>query len=695
MLNAKLLFESSPWFIFVCCLVGAIYAFVLYQKEGPWSPKTNKILAGLRFLLASILCFLLLGPFLRQIKNTVEKPAIVFALDNSSSISSMVDSQQINQVLQRIEGIKQKVTAQNYASSYQSLSNKDPELSVESIVFEHPSTDLDGLLKNLQADYEGRKLAGVVLLSDGIYNQGVSPTFSPYNFPIYTVGLGDTIPKADVNVNAIYYNKIAYEGNRFPILAEITSNGFNGKTVNIKVNQGGETLTSNQITFNEDNTLNEIELLVPANNQGLQHYRVIVEPIEGEFTIENNHQDAYIDIIEGKEKILIVAKSPHPDIKMIKNAISKNENYEVSVHIPGMTLFEGKDKYDLVIFHQIPDLSKTAQKLMEDFLAEGVATWFIAGSATDLDYLNRINGVLEVEKRGRQTDRVTPIFNPDYQRFIYADDNKAKVNEYPPMIVPYGNIRLNANSQIVLFQRVGSINTGKPLLAINNDESKKRAILLGEGLWQWQLMEYANHESHNAFDDLITKMVQYLSSKEDKRKFKVYPINNELYDTETVVFENEIYNNIYERIYNHEIKLVITDESGATQNFSYNISQNNSKYRVTGLTQGIYKYIATANVDGKNETSAGEFTVKALQIEELNLTANHQLLRALSIQNGGKFYKTNELDELGEDLAGQDVQGLIRTSEAYLPIINLPWIFFLILIIVSVEWFTRKYNGGY
>ncbi len=695
MLNAKLLFESSPWFILLCCLVGAIYAFLLYQKAGPWDNKTNKFLAALRFVLASVLCFLLLGPFLRQIKNSVEKPAIVFAFDNSSSISTMVDSQQIGQIKERVEEIKERIIAKNYASYYQSLSSKDPDLEVESIVFEHPSTDLDALLKNLQADYEGRKLAGVVLLSDGIYNQGVSPTFSPYNFPIYTVGLGDTIPKADVNVNAIYYNKIAYEGNRFPILAEITSNGFKGKSVTVTVNQNGQELTSKQITLNDNSTLDEVELLVPANNQGLQHYRVNAVPIEGEFTKENNYRDAYIDIIEGKEKILIVARSPHPDVKMIKNAISNNENYEVYVHIPGMTILDDKEKFDLVIFHQIPDLSRTAQKLMEDFLAEGVATWFIAGSATNLDYLNRINGVLEVEKRGRQTDRVTPIFNPDYQRFLYADENKSKVNEYPPMVVPYGDISLSPNSQIVLYQRVGSINTGKPLMAINNENSKKRAILLGEGLWQWQLMEYANHESHLAFDDLITKMVQYLSSKEDKRKFKVYPINNEIFDTETVVFENEIYNNIYERIYNHEINLVITDESGTSQKFSYNTSQNNSKYRVTGLQQGIYKYVATANVDGKNETSAGEFTVKALQIEELNLTANHQLLRALSIQNGGKFFKSTELDALTEELEEQEVQGLIRTSEAYLPIINLPWIFLLIMVIVSIEWFTRKFNGGY
>lgn len=692
--NAKLLFEYSPWFILLCLFIGACYALILYQKEGPWSKKINRVLAVLRFSLASLLCFLLLGPFLRQINNIIEKPSIVFAIDNSASIKAMVDSSQIDNILAEIDVIRQGVEKQNYAAKYQSLASKTQGLNVNELNFDHPSTDLDGLLKNLQADYEGKTLAGVVLLSDGIYNQGVSPTFSTYNFPIYSVGIGDTIPKADININAIYYNKIAYQGNKFPILAEVTSNGLRGKQIDVSVTQNGKILTSKKITLKDDNTLDEIELLVEANKQGLQHYEVKVAKIEGEFTTKNNRQDAYIDIIEGKEKVLIVARSPHPDIKMINNAISNNENYEVLLHIPGLTEFK-KEKYDLVIFHQIPDISGTAQKLMEDFLAEGVATWFIAGSATDFDYLSRINGVLDIEARGRQTDRVTPAFNPDYQRFLYSDENKAIVNEYPPIIVPYGDIVLNPNTQVVLHQRVGSINTGKPLLAINNEDDKKLAILLGEGLWQWRLMEYANHESHKAFDDLISKMVQYLSSKEDKRKFKVYPINNEVFDTESVVFENEIYNNIYERIFDHEINLIVTNEAGTKQQFSYNISQNNSKYRVTGLPQGIYKYLATTNLDSKQESSAGEFTVKALQIEELNLTANHRLLRALSIQNGGKFYKAGKLDDLARDLANQNVKGVIRTSEAYLPIINLTWVFFVLLTIASIEWFTRKFNGGY
>lgn len=694
MQQSKLLFEYSPWFIILCLTIGVLYAFLLYQKEGPWGKKINYALAALRFLLASILAFLLIGPFLRQISNTIEKPSYVFAIDNSASIKAMVDSADLKQIMVQISEMKNKLGSQNYASELRSFSSSEADRQESDLNFDHPSTDLDGLLKGIQADYEGRSVAGVILLSDGIYNQGVSPTFSPYKFPVYSIGVGDTIPKADININAIYYNKIAYQGNKFPVLTEIVSNGLEGETIEVKITQNGKTLTSESIILKGDNTLDEVELFVEAENNGLQHFQVTVSEIAGEFTTKNNRRDAFIDIIEGKEKVLLIGRAPHPDIKVIRNAITKNDNYEFVIHIPGFNAFK-KDKYDLVIFHQIPDVSNTAQRLMEDFLAEGVATWFIIGGQSNLDYFNRINGVLEIEASGWQTDRVTPSFNPDFQRFIYDGAYQSQINDFSPVLVPYGEVTVKPDAQVVLYQQVGNIVTKKPLLAIRNEDEKKMGVLTGEGFWQWRLQEFANNENHESFDDLISKVVQYLSSKEDKRKFKVYPINNEIYDTESVVFETEIYNNIYERVYNQEIDLTITGENNFRQKYTYNISPNSSRYTVTGLDQGIYKYYATTDLDGKKESSAGEFTVKALQIEDLNLTANHQLLRALSIQNGGKFYHPGELDALSNELTNQKVQGIIHSSEAYLPIINLPWVFLLLVTLVSIEWFTRKYNGGY
>ena len=89
----SLLFESPPWLIGVGILIGLAYAAILYyQTKVVWGKNTNYLLAGLRFLMVTQLTLLLFGPLIRQIKNTKESPSIIFAVDNSRSISEIEDS---------------------------------------------------------------------------------------------------------------------------------------------------------------------------------------------------------------------------------------------------------------------------------------------------------------------------------------------------------------------------------------------------------------------------------------------------------------------------------------------------------------------------------------------------------------------------------------------------------------------------
>ncbi len=692
MQKSQLLFEYSPWFILLCLVVGVAYAYFLYQKGGPWNKKVNQLLAAIRFLLASILCFLLLGPFLRQIKNTIEKPTYVFAIDNSTSILKATDSVVFQKILNQFEDISISLAEKKFNTEFRTFEGK--KKTTDGIVMNHSSTNLNSLLENIQTDYESKNLAGVILLSDGIYNQGVSPTFAPYNFPIRTLGIGDTIARPDVNINAIYYNKIAYQGNKFPVLVEVTSNRLAGKTVDIMVKQGGQILAKKTLALKNNNSFDEVELLIEANKKGLQHYTIQVSKVSGEFSAENNLRSAYVDVIEGKQKILLIAKAPHPDIKALQSVISNNENYQLDTHIPGINKHK-VDKYDLVILYQLPDKSNTAKKIIDNYLKKGTSTLFVYGNQTNERQFNTLNGVLNISTRSNQSDKVLPSFNTNFQKFLFEKENQNVINQYTPVYVPYSDFKLKPGAETILYQKIGSVKTEKPLLAIGDNKGVKSAVMLGEGFWQWRLQEYATHESHVVFNELFSKLIQYLSSKEDKRKFKVYPINNEIFDSEKVVFETEIYNDVYERIYGQEIKLTIIDEENKKHNYSYIISESNAKYEVSGLPEGIYKYTATAKVNGKSASSNGEFTVKKLQIEVINLTANHQLLKNVSIQSGGKFYTANELKVLQEDLTQLESKGIIHSSESYLSIINMSWLFFVLLFLVSIEWFTRKYNGGY
>jgi len=351
-------------------------------------------------------------------------------------------------------------------------------------------------------------------------------------------------------------------------------------------------------------------------------------------------------------------------------------------------------KYDLVIFHQLP-ASGSIQPIVNEYLEKAGAALFIVGSQTDLSALNINNEIINISSVNNDTDEVRAVYNSAFSGFQVEGDRQAVLEELLPLNVPFGRIELQNNPEVLLYQKVGSVETSKPLLVVGNVEERKTAVMLGEGLWQWRLQEFAKYDNTQAFDELLSKLTQYLSAREDKRRFRVYPEKDVFEDTEPVVFETEIYNEIYEEIFGYEISLQLTDEEGETRNYSYITSESNTRYRISNLPEGIYQYQASVDLEGARVASAGEFTVRSLQIETLNLTANHQLLRDLAANSGGQFFDRSEVEGMSAQLRTQEAKGKIYTSEAYLPIINLKWLFFVLLLLVSAEWGIRKYMGSY
>lgn len=699
MQNSKLLFELSPWFVLLCLILGAVYAIFLYQKKGPWSKRTNYLLAALRFLLASFLAILILEPLIEQIRNSFAPPTYVIAVDNSlSMMNTGTDSVKFSKLLEQVDELQQTLDEKNHEISFRSFNQKVSPDNLSEVSFDYQTTDLHQMLQSIRSDYEGRNLAGVILLSDGIYNKGISPEYSSYEFPIFTVGLGDTIPKNDVKIRTLLYNKVSYQGNKFPIVAEIEHNGFSNKSIGINVEKNGKIVQSKTISLEEN--IQEVEFIIDANTTGLQHYIVKTDTIEGEFTIENNTAHAYIDVVEGKEKILLAAASPHPDIKALLNALEKNPNYEVTLYIPGINELTApmlaSPDFNALILHQIPTTNNIPSgTIIKTLIERKIPTWYILGSQSDIIAFNNENNTLSIQQVPRETDQVTPYLSPNFSFFKLSEAFYEAIPEFTQISVPYGDYTLRGNTEVLFYHQIGRIISEKPLMVFGSNQNSKIAVLTGTGIWQWRLQEYAETGNSIGFDELISKTMQYLSSKEDKRRFKVYPIKNEFTDTEPVIFESEIYNELFEPIFDQSVALEITDEANVQVDYQFTTNPSNTRYRISGLPEGIYQYRAQTLLEGKNYSSEGEFSVEEIQIENQNLVADHRLLRKISSNSRGVFFLPENLDDLKDELLKKEAKSIIYTEEQYLPLVEVWWIFLLLLALISIEWFLRKYNGSY
>ena len=688
------LFQTSPWFIPLCLLAGGLYAFVLYQKNANWSKTQNLLMSTFRFLSVSLLCLLLLNFLIRQITQTVQKKTVVLAIDNSQSMN--VSGQKIlSDLAVNLNKLKEDLVEKEYNVAFSSL-NEETNQNLEGLKFDKKTTNLSSLLSGVKNAYEGENLTDVVLITDGIANQGISPASENFNFVVHTVGLGDTIPKKDLAVKSVYANKVAYLGNKFPVQADVSAFGFSGKSANVYLKQGGKILDKQNIVFKQNDEVKTVSFNTTATQIGVQHLVVEVDILGGEFSNRNNHQDVYVEVIDGKEKILLLALSPHPDIKALKSIIEKNENYELDIKIltenPNPNVLS--KSYDLLILHQLPDYFNSYANIFKPIIDKGTPTMFVLGNQSGTTYLNQLNQVMQINSQAGQSDKVTGTYNQAFKSLNFDAEKMQLINKLPQISVPFGEFKLLPNSEVLLYQKVGSVQTQKPLFVVNTG-AKKSAIFTGEGLWSWRLEEYQLTEKQEVVDDLVLKVLQFISAKDDKRKLRIYPINTEFLLGEKVVFETEIYNAIYEKLYNLPIKLEIKDEKGTTRNFSYSTTADNSKFEISSLPAGVYRYRASTTVLGKSEVSSGEFVIRDIQLENLNLTADFDVLRQLSAKTGGKFFKNNQFEEIKQTILNHKVPEKIDATEDLKEMINLRWIFFLILGLLTAEWVFRKYLGGY
>jgi hypothetical protein len=687
-----LIFEYSPLYIIVCIALGIGYAFILYRAKHAWSKKVNQGLFLLRAVLVALLAFLLIGPILKLTNNIFEKPTMVFLVDNSLSISETLDSLERQKIRELISKASKSIGGAGFEVVIRNLSAND-----EALIFNQPNSDLTGAIRSVTSDYEGKNLASIVLLSDGIYNSGASPLYSPLRIPINTIGLGDTTQRTDLVLKNLAFNKIAYQGNKYPLRAEVQSLGLANQEVKVSVFQTGK-LLAQQIKNSGNKSLLIFDFQLEANEKGLQQILVVVEPHSLEANEKNNRSSAFIEVVEGKKKILVIAPAPHPDLKALRSVIEKNSNYEFILHIPGVQEVEANllqpGKADLVVFHEVLDIQRKTTALYTRLSKGPSSLMVIISKGTDVRSL-AANGIPLIFENSSQWDDVTPVINPIFRDFGFAENVNNSFSKYPPVAVPFGKFTFPANASSLLYQRIGNVTTDRPLILTYDDNGRKTGVVISDGIWRWRLNEFLESEKTVAFDEVFSKLIQYLSSQEDKRKFRSFPIQNEFTDSEQVTFESQIYNDLYEQVYGNKVDLKITDQNGKVTSYNYITSPGGSRYRMGAMGEGVFHYDASTILDGKREAVRGEFLVTAQNIESQNLTADFGLLRKLAVGTGGKFYTTNQFDQLTNDLTKAEARSLIHSEDSFNPLINLKWVFFLLLLIVSAEWFLRKFLGAY
>lgn len=694
----EFIFQYPIWFIIFCLALGAIYAGVLYFKSTSFDEDSfgfkylKPTMAALRFLSISLLSFLLLSPLLKSRYIDKIQPKIVITHDNSSSVligfKSMDSTAYINSFKTMQNALENKYELDFYAFA-------DKIYKKDTLDFKGKKTNISNTLQEINGNYFNQNIGALILASDGIYNEGINPIYTDFSFPIYAIALGDTNQQKDLKASYIGANKIAYLGDKVEVKADIEAFNLKGKKYEVKVYNKTNGVYSKSFSIEKEYIEQKLSFTIAANSLGMQKYTLQLTQLEGEITYENNSIDFYIDVIDSRQKILILAQAPHPDIAALKQSISLNKNLDLDIQYIKNNI-SNFSKYNLVILHQLPSVKNKAAQVFSELKKEKIPFLIIAGSQTDFTAFNTSQDIVNIKSNGQNTNDASAFVDANFNLFSLDENTRSKIENFPPLVVPFANFKTAANAKIILKQKIGSVQTDFPVLSFQDINGVKAGVFIGEGLWRWRLHDYLENESHEAFDEVFSKTINYLALNSDKRRFRVSTPKNAYFETEELVIDAELYNESYELVNEPEVSLNLKNEKGEDFPLSFSRTNNAYQLKTNNLPVGEYVYEAKVNYANKNYTASGLFSIQALQLEALQTKANHQLLYQLAEKTGGKVFYPNQLDELQELILNkEDIKPTLFETYKTRPIINLKWIFFLIVSLLSVEWFMRKYNGSY
>jgi len=693
----SLIFTYSPWWL-VAGLIAAIgLSTLLYYRDEKLSELKKgmiRFLFGLRAFFIFALIFLLLGPEVKFTKSETQKPVFVILQDNSESVPMNQDSVYYRNDYQTdLESFVAKISDK---FDVRTLFFGDSVREGSDLDFSDKLTNMSDLSESIELRFSRESLGAVLLASDGLYNQGMNPLnqLSGLPVPVFSLALGDTLQQKDALIADLDYNQLAFYKNSFPVRVYYEVWDAKDKKLDILIKKDNTVIERKQVEISQNSARGHVDFEIEANHLGLQVYEIEIPALEQEISLKNNTDIMLVNVIDNQQEILLLGKAPHPDLGAIRRALEQNLNYSVRLHMAEDLPLDISD-VDLVILHDLPAAQYPISNFITNMDRKKLPAMYILGQGSDIQAFNRLGLPIQVQIRGNSFDNAQAVLNQQFDLFDIPQNLLDILERIPPLRVPFASIQLQDSYDIAFNQRISGIETDNALLAFMQYDESKVAIITGTGIWRWRMFDFRFNGNHDAFDEFINKSIQYLITKSSGQQFSVN-VNQMFTNNEAVVFQAELYNDAWELVNDPEVSLSIEDTLEQKLEYTMNRGMNAYRLNLGNLAAGKYSWIAETSFQGNNFSETGSFIIREISVEGLKTRADHQLLSMIANQTNGELIYPKDLEVFSHKILSDDIsKSRVFTKENRTSLLNLKWIFFLLVSWISIEWFLRKFYGSY
>ena len=709
--NLKISFSFSPFlfFLFVFLLIG--FTVFIYRYTVPQISSTKKILLIItRTLALTLLVLAIFEPTLTIIKKSILKPTTWFFVDNSKSILYDDGSEKNQKILGVLNELKQTEFAEN--TQLKTFGTKISEINIDNlddVTFKEGSTNFANIFSSLSESNEN--ISSIVILSDGVITDGSNPINSAEKsgIPIFTLGVGDTTKRKDIEIKNVIYNEFIYAENPTTLSATILNDGFANRTVNLTFYENDVLIQQKNIVLNQDGIQN-ISFDFTPKSSGEKKLTLVLSALEGEYNRTNNKKVFYINVLSNKVKILLLAGSPSPDLSFIKNTLLADDNLSVnSITQIGVNKFLENNNRDklldsaevllLIGFPSKETSSELLNKVARFISEKNISFLFILSGSIDFNKLVQLQKALPFASLGVGNSylEIQPNVTPDQSKNPLLQNNSADPiaawNNLPPVYQLFSEFNPKPESEIAARTKVNNVPTNKPLILTRRLGNQRSIAVLAKDIWKWKLQTAMKDQ--DVFDRFILNSIKWLNSPEDKKRVQIRTLKKLFALGEEVEFTAQVYDDTFNPISDAEVKVRLKNDN---DKFELNLnSLGNGLYEGVLQTNkaGNYSFVGEAKLNNKLLGSdKGLFNVGEVDIEMMDTKMDYEFLNSLANVSGGKFFNVDQsksLFKLLSELNLKSSKEKIDTKEYSLW--SNEFLMIAIILLFGIEWFIRKREG--
>ena len=738
---------SSPWpVLLVLGGVGviAVPALLTYgAARGDSRRRDRAVMAGLRLGLVAILVFILFRPTLILTSVVPQRNFVGILIDDSQSMritdrdgvprSDFVQSTFGSEGSELLTALSEKFTLRYFRFS------RDPSRlnDMADLSYSGTATDLGNVMVRAQEELAGVPISGLVVISDGADNSGeaLAESLLPLqaaNVPVYTVGLGEEELSPDVQISRVEMPRTVLVGTSLVVDVIVSHRGYSGRTVQLVVEDTGQLLASEDVTFARDGEPVVTRVRIEAQDAGPRLLRFRVSPQEGERVTENNVRDVLVNVVNNAEKILYFEGEPRWEVKFLRRAVSEDENLQVVV-----LQRTAESKFLRLDVDDAEELAAGFPKTREELfryralILGSVEASFFTHDQLDMisDFVSRRGGGLlflggrnafaEGGYQGTRLAEVLPVFLDDelstgagpYFDELFITPTRAGLT-HPATQLGEDNSeavieRWEALPAVTTLNPITRVKPGATrLLSGGPERDRERQVVLafhryGRGKvivlpiqdsWIWQMhadipLEDQTHETfwRQLLRWLLDGVPDQVGAQSEREVVEPgQPVNLTI----------EVRDSAYAEVNNANVVAVVHDPSGdsITVPLDWDVEQDGHYDGGFPTTApGLYEVVVRAMRGADTVGTAVTYVDVAPSTDEyFDGSMRGSTLRRIADQTGGLFYTPESVANLPEDISLTGA-GVTLTEERDLW--DMPILLLLVLGLMGGEWGYRRKRG--